>query len=90
MAMGRSSGFTPNMTWCRAIVRRRQRSESLGLGYQAGGHTDPHSGLGIGGLGALLATTAAMEKHGIEGGLRFTGEPAERVRGSKPVPSAKG
>lgn len=61
-----------------------------GLGYQAGGHTDPHSGLGISTLGGLLATKAAMEHHGIKGGLRYTGEPAEKVRGSKPIHAAKG
>ncbi len=31
-----------------------------------------------------------MEKHGIAGTLRFTGEPAEKVRGSKPIHAAKG
>lgn len=61
-----------------------------GLSPQAAGHTDPHSALGISGLGGLLATKAAMEKHGISGGLRFTGEPAEKVRGSKPIHAAAG
>ena len=61
-----------------------------GLSVHAGGHTDPHSGLGIASLGGLLAIKAAMEKHGIKGGLRFTGEPAEKVRGSKPIHAAKG
>lgn len=73
---------------CQAATTRRE--PRAGLGYQAGGHTDPHSGLGIAGLGGLLATKAAMEKHGIRGGLRFTGEPAEKVRGSKPIHAAKG
>ncbi|MCE8006920.1 amidohydrolase [Aestuariivita sp.] len=73
---------------CQAASTRREPRE--GLGYQAGGHTDPHSGLGISALGGLLATKAAMEKHGIKGGLRFTGEPAEKVRGSKPIHAAKG
>ena len=31
-----------------------------------------------------------MQRHGIEGTLRFTGEPAEKVRGSKPIHAAKG
>ncbi|MFZ1661679.1 MAG: amidohydrolase [Paracoccaceae bacterium] len=66
------------------------REPRAGLGFQAGGHTDPHSGLGMGSLGGLLATKAAMERHGIKGGLRFTGEPAEKVRGSKPIHAAKG
>ena len=61
-----------------------------GLSVHAGGHTDPHSGLGISGLGGLLATKAAMERYGIKGTLRFTGEPAEKVRGSKPIHAAKG
>jgi aminobenzoyl-glutamate utilization protein B len=61
-----------------------------GLGPHAGGHTDPHSGLGTGSLGGLLACKAAMERHGIKGTLRFTGEPAEKVRGSKPIHAAKG
>jgi aminobenzoyl-glutamate utilization protein B len=73
---------------CQAATTRRE--PRAGLGFQAGGHTDPHSGLGIGGLGGLLATKAAMEKHGLKGGLRFTGEPAEKVRGSKPIHAAKG
>ena len=73
---------------CQAAGTRRE--PRAGLGYQAGGHTDPHSGLGIGALGGLLATKAAMERHAIKGGLRFTGEPAEKVRGSKPIHAAKG
>ena len=73
---------------CQAATTSRQPRD--GLGFQAGGHTDPHSGLGISTLGGLLATKAAMEKHGIKGGLRYTGEPAEKVRGSKPIHAAKG
>ncbi|AKS45476.1 aminobenzoyl-glutamate utilization protein B [Octadecabacter temperatus] len=70
-----------------AVVREAPRD---GLSAYAAGHTDPHSALGISGLGGLLATKAAMEQHGIKGGLRFTGEPAEKVRGSKPIHAAKG
>ena len=73
---------------CQAATTRRE--PRAGLGYQAGGHTDPHSGLGMAGLGAVLAIKAAMTKHGIPGGLRFTGEPAEKVRGSKPIHAAAG
>ena len=73
---------------CQAASTKRE--PRAGLGYSAGGHTDPHSGLGMAGLGALLAIKATMEKHGIAGGLRFTGEPAEKVRGSKPIHAAKG
>ena len=61
-----------------------------GLPLTAAGHTDPHSALGISALGGLLATKAAMERHGLNGGLRFTGEPAEKVRGSKPIHAARG
>ena len=61
-----------------------------GLSVHAGGHTDPHSGLGIASLGGLLATKAAMQRFNIKGGLQFTGEPAEKVRGSKPVHAALG
>lgn len=73
-----------------AQAARPERAPRDGLGYLAAGHTDPHSGLGIAGLGGLLATKAAMEQHGIKGGLRFTGEPAEKVRGSKPIHAAAG
>lgn len=67
-----------------------QEAPREGLGFLAAGHTDPHSGLGMAGFGGLLATKAAMERHGIPGGLRFTGEPAEKVRGSKPIHAAAG
>lgn len=69
-----------------ATVRRARP----GLSVEAGGHTDPHSGLGMASLGGLLATKAAMQRHGITGTLRFTGEPAEKVRGSKPIHAARG
>ena len=61
-----------------------------GLSRFAAGHTDPHSGLGIGSLGGLLAAKQAMEKHNIPGTLKYFGEPAEKVRGSKPIHAAKG
>lgn len=73
---------------CQAAATSRMPRE--GLSVHAGGHTDPHSGLGIAGLGGLLATKAAMERYGIGGTLRFTGEPAEKVRGSKPIHAARG
>lgn len=66
------------------------KSPRAGLTERAAGHTDPHSGLGIAGLSGILATKAAMEAHGIKGGLQLTGEPAEKVRGSKPIHAAKG
>jgi len=40
-----------------------------GVHRWAAGHTDPHSGLGIGALGGVLAAKAALEKHGIPGRL---------------------
>jgi aminobenzoyl-glutamate utilization protein B len=69
------------------IARRAPRE---GLHPYAAGHTDPHSMLGVGALAGILATKAAMEKFGISGQLRFFGEPAEKVCGSKPVHAAKG
>ena len=56
----------------------------------AAGHTDPHSALGIGSLGGLLAAKAAMEALGMCGTLRFTGEPAEKVQGSKVLHGLRG
>lgn len=56
----------------------------------AAGHTDPHSVLGVGALGGILATKAAMEEYDLGGRLRFYGEPAEKVCGSKPIHAAKG
>lgn len=73
---------------CQAAATMKRPRE--GLNEHAGGHTDPHSGLGMGAFGGLLATKAAMQHHGIPGTLRFTGEPAEKVRGSKPIHAAKG
>lgn len=62
----------------------------LGLSPHAGGHTDPHSALGISTLAAFIATKAMMEKYNIGGRLKFFGEPAEKVRGSKPIHAALG
>ncbi len=61
-----------------------------GLNIYAGGHTDPHSALGISSLGGFLAAKAMMQKHDIRGRLKFFGEPAEKVRGSKPIHAAGG
>ncbi len=71
----------------RVVPRRAPRE---GLHPWTAGHTDPHSMLGTAALAGVLATKAAMEKHGITGTLRFLGEPAEKVCGSKPVHAAKG
>lgn len=61
-----------------------------GLHPWAAGHTDPHSALGTTALAGVLAAKATMEKFGIKGTLKFFGEPAEKVCGSKPVHAAKG
>lgn len=66
------------------------RAPRQGLSRFAGGHTDPHSALGMGSLVGTLAAKSAMEKHRITGTLRFMGEPAEKVRGSKPIHAARG
>jgi aminobenzoyl-glutamate utilization protein B len=73
---------------CQAAVTHQQTRD--GLSPEAAGHTDPHSALGIGSLGGLLATKAAMAAHDIPGTLKFFGEPAEKVRGSKPIHAARG
>ena len=70
-----------------ADVEQKPRA---GLSKHAGGHTDPHSALGIGALGGFLAAKATMEKHNISGTLKFFGEPAEKQRASKPIHAAKG
>lgn len=67
-----------------------QRAPRAGLSTHAPGHTDPHSALGIGALAGILATQAAMRTHGIPGTLRFFGEPAEKVQGSKLVHGLRG
>lgn len=54
------------------------------------GHTDPHSALGISTLAGLLATKHVMQRHEIAGTLRYTGEPAEKMHGSKVVHGLRG
>lgn len=66
------------------------RTPRDGLSRFAGGHTDPHSALGIGAFGGCLAAKHAMERLGIPGTIKFFGEPAEKVRGSKPIHAANG
>ena len=44
-----------------------------GLSEHAGGHTDPHSALGVSALAGFLATKAAMQEHNIPGKLKFFG-----------------
>ena len=66
------------------------RGPREGLSVHAAGHTDPHSALGISTLAGLLATQAAMRRHDVPGTLVYTGEPAEKVQGSKVVHGVKG
>ena len=66
------------------------RAPREGLHPWTAGHTDPHSALGTTALAGVLATKAAMEKFDIAGKIKFFGEPAEKVCGSKPVHAAKG
>ncbi len=73
---------------CQAAATRR--GPRAGLSEHAPGHTDPHSALGIGALVAVLATQAAMKAGGIRGTLKFFGEPAEKVQGSKLVHGLRG
>ena len=88
----RSSVVTPN-------TMRSPGSRSRSVPYKApreglhpwtAGHTDPHSSLGTAAVAGILATKAAMQLHGLRGTLKFFGEPAEKVCGSKPVHAAKG
>ena len=73
---------------CQAASTRQE--PRAGLNVHAGGHTDPHSALGTSALGGILAAKAVMEKNGIGGTLKLFGEPAEKVRGSKPIHAAQG
>jgi aminobenzoyl-glutamate utilization protein B len=73
---------------CQAAATREQ--PRTGLSRHAAGHTDPHSALGISALGGALAAKAAMTTLGIRGTLKIFGEPAEKLRASKPVHAAKG
>jgi aminobenzoyl-glutamate utilization protein B len=73
---------------CQAASTRKEPRK--GLSRHAAGHTDPHSALGISSLGGILAAKAAMQKFGIRGTIRYFGEPAEKLRLSKPVHAAKG
>jgi aminobenzoyl-glutamate utilization protein B len=73
---------------CQAATTERGPRD--GLSIHAAGHTDPHSALGISTLAGLLATQAAMVERDIPGTLVYTGEPAEKVQGSKVVHGIKG
>jgi len=70
-----------------AVPYRKPRA---GVHLNAAGHTDPHSALGLGGLTGALAMQAAMQAHGIAGRIKFFGEPAEKMCGSKPIHASHG
>ncbi|MDF1790936.1 MAG: amidohydrolase [Thalassobaculaceae bacterium] len=70
-----------------AVPYRKPRD---GVHPYAAGHTDPHSALGLGGLTGALAMQAAMKEHNIAGRIKFFGEPAEKMCGSKPVHASHG
>ncbi len=73
---------------CQAAATTRKPRE--GLSPYAPGHTDPHSALGVGALAGILATQHAMRECAIGGTLKFFGEPAEKVQGSKLVHGLQG
>jgi len=73
---------------CQAAATTRGPRD--GLSELAPGHTDPHSALGIGALAGILATQHAMQAAKVTGTLRFFGEPAEKVQGSKLVHGLRG
>ncbi len=73
---------------CQAASTRRE--PRAGLSEFAPGHTDPHSALGIGALAGILAAQHAMQAAKVTGTLRFFGEPAEKVQGSKVVHGLRG
>lgn len=70
-----------------ADVVKRPRD---GLGPRAGGHTDPHSALGTAAIMGMIGAKRAMLANGLPGTLVVFGEPAEKVRGSKPIHAARG
>jgi len=71
-----------------ATPYKKLRDESLHP--YAAGHTDPHSTLGTTALMGVLATRHVMEENGLEGTLKFMGEPAEKICVSKPYHAARG
>jgi len=73
---------------CQAASTRPE--PRAGLSRFAPGHTDPHSALGISALVAALATKAAMTEMRVGGTLVVTGEPAEKMQGSKVVHGLRG
>ena len=66
------------------------RKPREGLHPWAPGFTDAHSALGVGALAGAIATKRALDESGVKGTIRFFGEPAEKVCGSKAIHAAKG
>ena len=82
---------TPNTTRCPASRSRWCRTRRRAKGCIPGPPAiRPALGARTASLAGMLATKAAMQRHGLRGTLRFMGEPAEKVCGSKPVHAAKG
>ncbi|WP_409285517.1 amidohydrolase [Pseudomonas protegens] len=73
---------------CQAATTRKQPRD--GLSRFAPGHTDPHSALGISALGGAPPAKAPTVDFRLQGRSGFFGEPAEKLRASKPVHAAKG
>jgi aminobenzoyl-glutamate utilization protein B len=73
---------------CQAASTKRE--PRTGMSRFAPGHTDPHSALGISTLAGFLAAKDSMQRHNIPGTLVYTGEPAEKVQGSKVVHGLRG
>lgn len=67
-----------------------RRAPREGLHPWAAGHTDPHSMLGVAALTGVLAAKQALDRHELSGTIRFFGEPAEKMCGSKPAHAARG
>ena len=78
-------GIPGNCQAADTIQRPRDGQSSL-----AGGHTDPHSVLGMASLAGFIAAKETMIKYNIPGKLKFLGEPAEKLRASKPIHAALG
>ena len=91
--VARCSVPTPSTTPCpgnsqQAVPYRAPRE---GLHPWAAGHTDPHSMLGVAGLAGVLGAKARDGEARHQGAtLKFFGEPAEKLCGSKPIHAAKG
>jgi hypothetical protein len=82
----------PNMMRCRATARRRTLMAPAAQGPVTLRRRPYRSAFGAGhGLARRSTCREGGDgAHGITGTIRFMGEPAEKVRGSKPIHAAKG